>query len=95
MLTSCFNCKVELVFENTSNIMRSEECPKCLASIRSCMMCQFHDTNSYNECREPSADRNTEKEKANFCDYYKIGTGKEYEQTKEDSLSTANSLFQN
>jgi hypothetical protein len=28
-------------------------------------------TTSNNECREPQADRVVEKEKANFCDYFK------------------------
>jgi hypothetical protein len=56
-------------------------------------MCAFYDTNSYNECREPAADRTLEKEKANFCDYYKLGTSSDKNTEKEDALSKANALF--
>jgi hypothetical protein len=57
-------------------------------------MCQFYDPKSYNECREPNADRITEKEKANFCDYYKINSGlNDAEKQRQDALAKAASLF--
>jgi hypothetical protein len=56
-------------------------------------MCGFFDTKAYNECREPTADRIVEKEKANFCDHYKLGSGGTKLDEVTDLLSKANSLF--
>jgi hypothetical protein len=57
-------------------------------------MCQFYDTKAYNECREPMADRITEKEKANFCDYFKIGGGEnDAEKKRQELLAKAQALF--
>ena len=46
------------------------ECPACHADAHVCRNCQFYDTQVYNECRETSAERVTDKEKFNFCDYF-------------------------
>ena len=57
-------------------------------------MCQHYDKSAYNECREPNADRVLDKEKANFCDYYKFGNpGKQEGPSKEYLLAKANALF--
>ena len=49
---------------------RRDDCPKCHADVHACRACKFYDRAAYNECREPSADRVVEKERANFCDFY-------------------------
>ena len=90
---NCYKCNAELIIENLANIPRSEECPKCYVNIRCCMMCEFYDKNSYNECRESSADRQLEKEKANFCDHYKFDQKAQYAEAKLSALDLANSLF--
>ena len=72
---SCFNCHKELDLSTGTRIMRNEECPSCYASLHSCKMCEFYDRTAYNECREPSADRIVEKDKANFCDYFILSSG--------------------
>jgi hypothetical protein len=65
-----------------------------MADIRSCKNCQFYDPKAYNECRETNADRITEKEKANFCDYYKFGAGaNDAEKQRQDALAKAAALF--
>jgi hypothetical protein len=90
--TMCYSCdkKIELIEENIS---RREECPHCEAALRCCKMCEFYDERSYNECREPAADRITEKEKANFCGFFKIGQGINRNQERENALSAAAALF--
>ncbi len=73
---------------------RRDTCPSCMADIRCCKMCQFYDPKSYNECRESSADRVQDKEKANFCDYFKIGSpGSNPDQARQDALAKAAALF--
>ncbi len=93
MSVICFNCQNEIHFSDGENISRQESCPSCYASIHSCKMCKFFDTASYNECREPMANRVTDKEKANFCDYFKIGGLQDKGPSKADLLSAADSLF--
>lgn len=82
-----------MILENIANIARSEDCPNCYANIRCCMMCEFYDKNSYNECREPSAERHVDKEKSNFCDYYKFDQKHKYIEEKKSALDLANALF--
>jgi hypothetical protein len=93
MALQCYKCQE--ILSETYKVMvgRRDICPKCMADIRCCRNCQFYDVKSYNECREPSADRVTEKEKANFCDYFKIGSGAGDADAKADALAKANALF--
>ena len=93
MSVKCYKCYNDLPFKLESNVSRSEHCPKCFTDLRACKMCIFFDSKSYNECKEPTADRITEKEKANFCDHFKIGAAANAGKTKEDLLNMANTLF--
>ena len=38
-----------------------------------CLNCRFHDPNAYNECRESSAERVRERDRANRCEYFSPG----------------------
>jgi hypothetical protein len=51
-------------------VSRRESCSRCGAELRCCVNCAFHDRSAYNECREPSAERVVDKDRANFCDYF-------------------------
>lgn len=91
---SCYNCSETLILEVGKDVNRYENCTKCNASIRCCKMCEFYDKASYNECREPTSDRITDKEKANFCDFFKLSPGGDINQNiKESAISAAESLF--
>ena len=50
---------------------RRDECPNCIAELHVCLMCQMHDPREPNECTEEDALEVMDKERANFCDYYK------------------------
>ena len=52
-------------------IGRREACPRCGADLHVCRMCNFYDTAVSKDCREPVADEVAEKERANFCDYFR------------------------
>ena len=73
---------------------RRDECPHCGESLHSCVYCFFFAPGHHNECREPMADRVTEKERSNFCDYFKPGTpGGSAEAPKGATLSSLEALF--
>jgi hypothetical protein len=90
---TCYNCQKKIPILGTFKIVRTEECPFCNRSLHSCKMCNFHDPKVYNECRETSAERITDKEKANFCDYFDLNTGMNSKEVKENLLSAADALF--
>jgi len=93
MEISCYSCGAKNTFPE-DKIMRGDDCEKCMTSLRCCKMCLHYDTSAYNECREPSADRILEKEKANFCDYFQPNLGLEKAQEEKDKvLSAAEALF--
>jgi len=90
----CFKCEYPVTLEAMKDVNRYENCTKCNASIRSCMMCSFYDTSSYNDCREPTADRITDKEKANFCDFFKLSNSSHTNKNKKiETMSAAAALF--
>jgi hypothetical protein len=94
MSLQCYKCGESLSDTLKVMVSRSDTCPKCLADIRCCKMCQFYDPKSYNECRENSADRVKEKEKANFCDYFKISSSyNDAEKARLEALAKAQALF--
>ena len=93
MTIKCYKCQAPLDIAQGADIGRSEDCPLCHADLRCCKMCVFYDKSSYNECREPTADRILEKEKGNFCDFFKAGSGGQQGETKDDLMAKANSLF--
>ena len=90
----CYQCGKKLEYEPADFIPRTEECSHCGTAIHSCKMCKFYDKSCYNECRESSAERVTDKEKANFCDYFKlVSKGIEEENNNKSLLDEANRLF--
>ena len=64
----CWKCKKEISLEK---IARSDECPLCHADLHVCRMCDFYESGAHNDCRESSADMVTDKERSNFCDYFR------------------------
>ena len=94
MSFNCHKCGKPLSDTYKVMVSRSDTCPHCRADLRCCKMCQFYDTKAYNDCRESMADRVVEKEKSNFCDYYKFGPGSnDAEKQRQDALAKATALF--
>ena len=91
---SCFSCKKPLVLPD-GPIGRSHTCDSCDADIRCCYNCTFFDPSSYNECREPNSERVVDKDRANFCDYFKIGAPNTSAQAQsdKDALKKLDDLF--
>ncbi|MBL6989982.1 MAG: hypothetical protein ISR65_09400 [Bacteriovoracaceae bacterium] len=88
----CYACGKDLVFEIGYKVSRQEECEFCKIGLHCCKMCEFYDTSVYNECREPLAERILDKERVQFCDYFKIA--KKKDTVGHDVLvDKANSLF--
>lgn len=94
MAFQCYKCGKELSDTYKIMVSRSDTCPHCRTDLRCCKMCQFYDPKAYNECRESNADRVVDKEKANFCDYFKFGPGgNDADKQRQDALAKAAALF--
>jgi hypothetical protein len=67
-MKKCHKCLKDL--EIKTPVGRKDVCPSCGSDLRCCLNCGFHAQGTYNECRESQAERVTEKERNNFCDYF-------------------------
>jgi hypothetical protein len=66
----CWKCGTSLA-DYTLPLRRLEECRKCGAELHVCKMCEWYSTAVAKHCREPIAEEVKDKERANFCDYFK------------------------
>ena len=69
LLLTCYRCNAKITL--AGKVSRRDSCDSCGVSLHACKFCEFYDRKSYNECRETSADRVVDKEKENFCDFFK------------------------
>ncbi len=74
MKLQCWKCGIAIK-EMRSPYSRYEECSACKADHHVCLMCREYDPTVSDGCREDRADFVLEKDKANFCDYFKPRAG--------------------
>ncbi|MBF0186859.1 MAG: hypothetical protein HQL50_02935 [Magnetococcales bacterium] len=64
----CWKCHQEL---GALEYGRDGSCSHCSSDTRCCRNCIHYDSSNYNGCRETQAERVLEKERRNFCDWFK------------------------
>lgn len=52
-------------------LSRLAECPGCKAELHVCRLCQQYDAHTTRQCREIRAEEIVDKERANYCDWFK------------------------
>ena len=70
----CWKCGASLA-ELTLPLRRLEECKQCSAELHVCKLCEWYSVAVAKQCREPIAEEVKDKERANFCDYFKPRPG--------------------
>ena len=65
---TCAGCGADL--GRPERVGRRDACPHCHAELHACRQCRFYDPQVADACREPQAERVTDKARANFCDYF-------------------------
>jgi hypothetical protein len=70
----CWKCGASLA-DLTLPLLRLEECRKCGAELHVCKLCEWYSIAVAKHCREPIAEEVKDKERANFCDYFKPRPG--------------------
>jgi hypothetical protein len=67
---SCWRCGASLA-EVLQPFARAAECPQCHADLHVCKLCEFFAEGARRGCKEPVADEVNDKERSNFCGYFK------------------------
>ena len=67
---SCWHCGGSLAALSLP-LSRRDECPHCRAELHVCRMCTHFAADIARRCREDDAEEVKEKQRANFCDYFK------------------------
>ena len=91
----CQGCKKKPEF--LGKIGFREECPYCQADLHICLNCRFYDESAYNECKESSAERVSDKQKNNYCEYFEPLCGRTEKgmpaSNRAELWKTASALF--
>lgn len=88
---NCWSCGKDLT---ALDYGRADRCGSCGRDTKVCKGCVHFDTHSNNQCRENQAEIVTDKERSNFCDYFKPSKGAGSGGPARDALkAAADSLF--
>ncbi len=86
----CYKCRKGQNSDGT--VGRRDTCPSCGSDLHVCLNCRFYDPGSYNDCREPQAERVVEKDRSNFCDYFAFGDSVSGGGVKQEDLDPKGKL---
>ena len=89
-MKKCRKCKNEITLEK---IYFRDECAVCGSDLHVCVNCFFYDTGKENSCREDKADYVKEKDRANYCEYFKFVDDIINKSGKADAEKLWNTLF--
>ncbi len=91
----CSACNTGVPLTANERVGFRDTCNSCHADLHTCRNCEFHDPSAYNDCRESSAERVTDSERGNHCDWFSACTdgGGAANQTRTNALSGLDALF--
>lgn len=90
----CHACERENPIHTGEKPGFRDECEACRADLHVCRNCAFWDPSAYNECRESSAERVSDRDRANRCEYFKgEREGMRAGTEATDALSALEDLF--
>jgi hypothetical protein len=92
-LMKCFVCNVGVELAPDERVGFRDCCESCGADLHICKNCRFYDPTAYNECRESSAERVTDSERANRCDWFSASDEAGGEKARSSALSDLDALF--
>jgi hypothetical protein len=80
---NCWRCGAGI--EVAERVGFRESCPQCDRPLHVCRNCGFHDPGYHNQCRETMAELVADKERGNFCEYFKPRTAAQAAKPSGDS----------
>ena len=69
----CWRCGASLSHLSLP-LARMDECRECRSSLHVCRLCVHYDPSVVRSCREDDAEEVKEKERPNFCDWFRPAT---------------------
>jgi rRNA maturation protein Nop10 len=88
---NCAFCQKEIT---EKKIHMRDECPVCGRDLHICLNCEFYDSNAYRQCRESIKEPVLDKERANFCDFFRASQGGAAQAgPASETIKTLNNLF--
>ena len=72
---ACWRCGTAI--DARAGVGRRDACLQCGSDLRCCRNCRFYEAAMHNECSEPQAERQVDKERGNFCDWFSLGRREE------------------
>ena len=73
-MSKCYHCNQNLEAFLGTNLSRQDSCSSCGKDLRVCKNCIFYDPHAHWGCKEHVSEHVIDKEKANFCDFFKLNT---------------------
>jgi len=67
----CKKCGTPITVEN---ITRTSTCPSCGRDLHSCINCKYYSPGSHYDCHETIEELVKDKERSNFCDFFKVNS---------------------
>jgi hypothetical protein len=89
-MKNCHKCGATLDLEKIS---RRDECRACGADLRVCLNCTFYNEGRANECFEPQAEKVKEKDRSNYCDFFRFKEGGQKKSEKDEAEQLWKDLF--
>lgn len=89
-MKACHKCGEVIDIEKAS---RRDECRRCGSDLHVCLNCAFHDESRANQCFEPQAERVKEKDRSNYCDFFRFKEQGEKKSEREGAESLWKELF--
>jgi hypothetical protein len=90
----CFACGAAIELASGERVGFRDAC-RCGADLHVCRNCAHHDPGAANECRESQAERVSERERANRCDWFapRTGAGAGAADPRQAARSALDALF--
>lgn len=73
MVVTCHSCGVGNELPGPPG--RRDVCSGCGAELRCCLQCKLYQGEVLPPCKEPLADVPRDRDRANFCEYFVVGSG--------------------
>lgn len=70
VMATCFHCGNSL----EGPVFRSTICESCGKDVKVCLNCEFYSPGSHWDCHETVPEQVKDKDRANFCDYFRLSS---------------------
>jgi hypothetical protein len=69
----CAACNQDHPLAPGARVGFRDTCESCDADLHSCVNCAHYDPGAQNDCREPSAEHVSGRDRANHCEWFQAG----------------------